>query len=137
MNYNRGEKGIMCQCVECGEHIFLRAMYARYINQNRHVLVYPNHYEELPKGWGTDCHGYPICPKCRMKTEHGGSKLVTLWARLGVTIYVTEEQYKTIIGDDRDKSVAEIEAVINKGCYEPDGNGYILMENGKEIEFDI
>lgn len=137
MNYNHGERGIMCQCVECGEYIFLRAMYGTYVNQDGHAFVYPSQYEELPEGWGTNSNGYPICPRCIIKTEHGVSELMTIWARLGVTMYVTKKQYETIIGDDRDKAAAELKDVINNGWYEPDGNSYIPRENGEEIEFDI
>lgn len=137
MNYNRGERGIMCQCVECGELIFLRATYGTYVDRDGHAFVHPSQYEELPEGWGTNGHGYPICPRCRVKSLHGDSAVKTIWARLGVTMYVTEKQYDDIMGDDRDKSVAAFESAINEGFYEPDGDSYIPKGNGEDIEFDI
>ena len=136
MNYN-GERGIMCQCAECGKNVFLRETYGEYINQDGHMFIYPDQYEELPEGWGTESHGYPVCPRCMVKSKHGESALETIWARLGVTIYVTKAQYDIIMGDDHDKAEAEFKAAINDGRYEPDGDSYIPMHGGDEIEFDI
>lgn len=115
----------------------MREIRGKYINRDGHTFVYPDQYEELPAGWGTENNGNPICPRCRVKSIHGDSAVETIWARLGVTLYVTKEQYDTIMGDDHDKAEAEFEAAINEGRYEPDGDSYIPMENGDEIEFYI
>lgn len=136
MEFN-GVRGIMCECAKCGKQVFLRETYGEYIFKDEHMFVYPDQYEGLPEGWGTENHGYPICPRCRVKSIHGDSAVETIWARLGVTLYVTKEQYDTIMGDDHDKAEAEFESAINEGRYEPDGDSYIPMENGDEIEFYI
>lgn len=136
MEFN-GIRGIMCECAECGKQVFLREMYGEYINQDEHIFFYPEQYEELPAGWGTENHGYPICPRCRVKSIHGDSAVETIWARLGVTLYVTKAQYDTIMGDDHDKAEAEFESAINEGRYEPDGDSYVPGENGEYIEFDV
>ena len=91
----------------------------------------------IPEGWGTENNGNPVCPRCRVKSLHGDSAIKTIWARLGVTLYMTKAQYDDIMGDDRDKSAAEFESAINERRYEPDGDSYIPTENGEPIEFDI
>ena len=136
MEYN-GVRGIMCECAECGKQVFLRETNGEYINQDGHMFVYPKQYENLPEGWGTENNGNPVCPRCRVKSIHGDSAVETIWARLGVTIYVTKAQYDIIMGDDHDKAEAEFESAINERRYEPDGDSYIPTENGEPIEFDI
>lgn len=136
MEFN-GTRGIMCECAKCGRNVFLHEISGRFIYQGGDMFIRPSKYEGLPEGWGTENNGNPVCPRCRVKSIHGDSAVKTIWARLGVTLYVTKEQHDTIMGDDHDKAEAEFESAINEGRYEPDGDSYIPMENGDEIEFYI
>ena len=122
---------------ECGKNVFLREKYGEYINQDGHMFIYPDQYEDLPAGWSINDNGDPICPRCMVKSKHGESALETIWARLGVTIYVMKAQYDIIMGDNYDKAEAELKAAINEGRYEPDGDSYIPMHGRDDIEFDI
>lgn len=134
---NNGKRGIMCQCAECGKNVFLREISGRFIYRDNDMFIKPSKYEDLPAGWGNNDNGNPICPRCMVKSKHGESALETIWARLGVTIYVTKAQHDIIMGDDYDKAEAELKAAINEGQYEPDGDSYIPMHGRDDIEFDI
>lgn len=137
MEFN-GTRGIMCECAKCGRNVFLHEISGRFIYQGGDMFIHPSKYEGLPEGWGTENNGNPVCPRCRVKSIHGDSAVETIWARLGVTLYVTKEQYDTILGDDHDKAEAEFESAINEGRYEPDGDSYIPGENGEDVaEFYI
>ena len=136
MNYN-GNRGIMCKCAECGRNVFLREISGRFIYQGNEMFIHPTKYEDLPAGWSTNDNGNPICPRCVVKSKHGESALETIWARLGVTIYVTKAQYDIIMGDDYDKAEAEFLSAIDEGRYDPDGNSYVPTNGARIIEFDI
>lgn len=57
---------------------------------------------------------------------------IRLWARLGVDLFLTEEQYDAIINADVDYDVAEktFINVIKAGLFEPCGDSYIPSEDG-------
>jgi hypothetical protein len=132
-----GVKGMLVKCRYCGREVFLRAIAGKYTtgeNGERYENV--TAYDPLPDGWHESLLGDPICPECCATKIHGrvaGEK--TIWARLGVTLHVTETQYEDIFGNDEKAADKAFKTVIDAGMYTPDGESYIPTDDGKDIEF--
>lgn len=132
-----GVKGMMVKCRYCGREVFLRDISGKYMTgENGEQYEYTTSYESLPNGWYESLMGDPICPECNATKLHGhvaGEK--TIWARLGVTLHVTDNQYEDIFGNDEKAANKAFQTVIDAGMYTPDGESYIPTDDGKNIEF--
>ena len=48
-----------------------------------------------------------------------------IWARLGITMNVSNEEYAVLIGENREKANDLFRNLINNGRFIPDGDAYI------------
>jgi len=121
----KGEIGRIYICDSCGKQTFGRGIAGEFLIDAEGTHTWFTKFE-TPCGWSL-WKGRDLCPVCRPDRPP-----IRLWARLGVDLFLTEEQYDAIINADVDYDVAEktFINVIKAGLFEPCGDSYIPSEDG-------
>lgn len=59
-----------------------------------------------------------------------------LWARLGVSIYITAEEEATIFGGNEETTARTIRKIIAEGRFVPDGDSYVPEQTVEQFNND-
>lgn len=130
----KGEIGRTYICDSCGKRAFGKAIAGVYLVDAGDTYTRFTKFE-TPEGW-SECNGRNLCPVCRPDRPP-----IRLWARLGIDLFLTEEQYSAIMnaGVDYEEAEKTFVSVIKNGLFEPCGDSYIPDEHGGEdiANFDM